>query len=99
LAAQNVRILREADRARRVAKRAHKLAYSVAYKNAQGTVGDREASAEKATAGEWEAADNAEIAYEYARSVAQLVRDRTSAVQTQSKQVELTYQLAGRGRG
>ncbi|UOE45507.1 hypothetical protein [Agromyces larvae] len=97
LAAQNVRILREADRARRVAIRQHKLARARALKDAQGTVAEREAAADLATAVEWERADDAEIAYDYARSMARLVEQRTSAVQTQSKQVELTYQLAGRG--
>ncbi|WP_022886397.1 hypothetical protein [Glaciibacter superstes] len=99
LAAQNVRILREADKTRRVARRAHARARLGALKDAVGKDADtRKLEAEVATEEQWESADNAEIAYEYAKSVAELVRSRTSAVQTQSKQVELTYQLAGRGR-
>jgi hypothetical protein len=97
-AAHNVLIVREADRTRRAAKRIHARARLKALKNAQGTVDDRKAEADVVAMAEWEIADNAEVAYEYARSVAQLVRDRTSAIQTQAKQVELTYQLAGKGR-
>lgn len=99
LGAQNVMILREADKTRRDAKRTLARARLLALKDATGKDADtRRLEAEVASADQWEAADNAEIAYEYAKSVASLVRDNTSAVQTQSKQVELTYQLAGRGR-
>jgi hypothetical protein len=99
LAAQNVRILREGDKTRRAARRLHARARLVAVKAATGKDADtRKLEAEVATEAEWEAADNAEIAYEYAKSVAELVRSRTSAVQTMAKQVELTFQLAGRGR-
>lgn len=100
LASQNVRILREADRTRRAVKRMLTRARLTAR---AGTTGkDADTRAEEvavASMAEWEISDNAEVAYEYAKNLAQLTRDRTSAVQTQSKQVELTYHLAGRETG
>ncbi|AYG02398.1 hypothetical protein [Gryllotalpicola protaetiae] len=99
LAAQNVRIVREADRTRRTAKRTLARARALALREAKGRdVESRKAETELATLNATETVDNAEVAYQYARDLAALVRDRTSAVQTQSKQVELTYQLSGAAR-
>lgn len=99
VAGQNVAVLREADRTRRAARRALAKAVAQAQKAATGkTVDDRKAEVEIATEAEADAAENAEIAYTYAKSIAELTETTKSAVQTQSKQVELTYQLAGTGR-
>jgi hypothetical protein len=96
LAAQNVMILREADKTKRSMKRALKRARLAALKSATGKDAETRAlEADVACEAEWEAADNAEMAHDYAKTVAQLVYENKSSVQTQAKQVELTYQLAG----
>lgn len=101
LATQHAAVLREAERTARTLKRRHAVARAHAFKNAKGTVGDREADADRNpdALAAWEAADNAEIAHNYAKQVGRLIEGRGSHVQTQSKLVELTYHLAGRGRG
>ena len=99
LAAQNVLILREGDRTRRAARRMLARARLVASKAATAKDADtRKLEMDVAAEKEVEICDNAEIAYEYAKAVADAVRTNTSAVQTQAKQVELTYQLSNRGR-
>lgn len=99
VAGQNVAVLREADRTRRAARRALAKAVAKAHKSATGkTVDDKKAEVEIATEAEADAVENAEIAYTYAKSIAELTETTKSAVQTQSKQVELTYSLAGSGR-
>lgn len=99
LAAQNVMIVREADKTRRSAKKALKRARLLALKGASGKDAETRAlEADVACEAEWDAADAADIAYDYAKFVAQLVYENKSSVQTQAKQVELTYQLAGSGR-
>ncbi|MEF2979059.1 hypothetical protein [Subtercola sp. YIM 133946] len=99
VAADNVEILREADRTRRAARRMHSRARLVAMKRSElKSADERKAEAEEACMAEWELADSAEVAYEYAKSVAGLVDLAKSATQTQSKQVEIMYQLAGRGQ-
>jgi hypothetical protein len=98
LAAQNVMILREADRTRRAARRMLSRARLTALKKATGKDAEtRRLESDVAAEAEVEICDNAEIAYEYAKGIADAVRTNTSAVQTQAKQVEITYQLAGRG--
>jgi len=99
VAGQNVAVLREADRTRRSARRALAKAVARAHKAATGkTVDDKKAEVEIATEAEADLVENAEIAYTYAKSIAELTETTKSAVQTQSKQVELTYGLAGSGR-
>lgn len=99
VAGQNVAVLREADRTRRAARRALAKAVARAMKAATGkTVAEREAEVEIATETEADLTEDAEIAFTYAKSIAELTETTKSAVQTQSKQVELTYQLSGTGR-
>lgn len=99
VAGQNVVILREAERTRSRARRIHALAVARATKKAEGkTVAEREADVVLATAAEADAAEDAEIAYSYAKRVADLTESAKSATQTQAKQVEITYALAGTGR-
>lgn len=97
VAGQNVAVLREADRTRRAARRSLAKAVAHAQKAATGkTVDARKAEIEIATAVEADATEDAEIAYTYAKSIAELTETTKSAVQTQARQVEITYQLAGR---
>jgi hypothetical protein len=94
-------VVRDADVVRRdtarvlATARAH--AQSVAAAEG-GRVADKAAKVELAIAAEAEAADLAEIALEYAKSVARLVESRKSSVQTIGRMVEITYSLAGSRR-
>lgn len=63
------------------------------------TVDEKAARVEQLTEEAADAAAVAERAYQYARSVARLVDDQKSAVQTIARLVELTYSLAGSRRG
>lgn len=62
------------------------------------TVDERAARVEQLTETEADAEAVAERAYQYARSVARLVDDQKSAVQTIARLVELTYSLASTTR-
>lgn len=91
-------VLRNAANARAANRRRAAKARALAAQRASGRdAKSREMQVEVMAAAQIEAADDAEIVYQYARDVAQVIRDSTSAVQTQAKQVEITYQLAGRG--
>lgn len=91
-------VLRNAANARAANRRRAAKARALAASRASGRdAKSRELQVEAMAAAQIEAADDAEIVYQYARDVAQVIRDSTSAVQTQAKQVEITYQLAGRG--
>ena len=102
LAGRMVRVLWDAQVARDTAERASVRAAARALLNAPGsTVGERaaEAALNPDAVAAKEAADVADAAYQYARAVSRLVEDRRSAVQTMARQVEITYSLAGTGRG
>lgn len=100
VAGQNVAVLKEAERTVRAARRTLAKAIARATKAAEGkTVAEREAEVEIATEAEADAAENAEIAFNYAKRIADLTETTKSATQTQAKQVEITYSLAGSRRG
>ena len=93
-----VLVVKDADRVRRAAVRDLAKARARAQETAKaegGRVADIAARVEALTEDEADAADVAEAAYEYARSVARLVEGRKSAVQTIGRMVEITYSLAG----
>ena len=101
-AGRMVLVVKEADMIRRTAGRDLAKARAMAQRKAAeegGRVADKEARVEELTEGEADAADVAEAAYQYARSIARLVEDRKSGVQTMARMVELTYSLAGSRRG
>lgn len=99
LAGLNTLVLRDAAKARKANRKRAILARALASKQATGKdAKTRELQIEVMAAEQIEALENSEIAYDYAKSVAQLVYENKSSVQTQAKQVELTYQLAGTGR-
>lgn len=99
LAGQMVEALHEADRTRAKAKFVLAKAEAIARQAATGkTIPEKEAEILLATEVEREAAEIAEIAYRYAKECSGLIESRKSAIQTQAKQVEITYQLAGGNR-
>ncbi|ALJ20399.1 hypothetical protein [Microbacterium sp. No. 7] len=105
-AGQNVVILREAERMRSAARRALARAQAAAQRTAREeakteklTVDEKAARVEELTEALADAVEVAEIAYNYARRVAELTESAKSTTQTQSKQVEITYALAGSRRG
>lgn len=104
-AGRMVLVVKEADEIRGNAARALAKAVAKAQMTVRDeakvdklTVDEKAARVEELTAGEADGAAVAERAYQYARSVARLVDDQKSAVQTIARLVELTYQLAGSGR-
>lgn len=99
LAGHMVRVLWQADKVRAAARRALARATAQATQQAVGkTVAERAAEVTLAIEDAQETSDIAEIAYNYAKATARLIEERKSAVQTISRQVEITYQLAGSRR-
>lgn len=99
VAGQNVALVKEAERTSKAAKRALARAVAVARQKATGkSSDDRAAEVVLLTEMEQETADNADIAFNYAKGVAALTETTKSAVQTQARMVEATYQLAGSRR-
>jgi hypothetical protein len=97
VAGQNIAVLKEAERTLKSARKALARAIARATQAATGkTVADREAEVTLATEAEVDVADDAEIAFNYAKRLADLTEVTKSATQTQAKQVEITYGLAGR---
>ena len=98
-AALSAVIIRDADKTRRAVLRLHSIAWGIALKASKSRSKElREADAYAETVQLQELVDDSEIAYEFARNVARHVEGSTSAVQTQSKMVAITYGLAGSGR-
>lgn len=100
LAGLNTLVLREAAKTRKEYRKLAIRARALAVRRATGRdAKTRELQIEVIAGAQIDAAEDAEIAYDYAKSVAQLVYENKSSVQTQAKQVELSYQLSGSGRG
>lgn len=96
-----VRMLRDADNLRAVAAKALREAHATARLDARetdGTVPERDAIALLAVVDEQTAVDVAEVAYRYAKETAAWLEARKSSLQTQSKLVLATYELAGVNR-
>lgn len=92
-------VLKEADTARRRARRAFDLAHGVALLGSDGKSSEqREAEANALCQEEREALDEAEIAFEFARSVGRSVEGSASMTQTQASLVKAQMSLAGTGR-
>lgn len=89
-------IVKEADKVRAAASKSLLEARAIAQGTADGkTVAERSAAVDLATAAESEESEAAQIAYRYAKGLADLVDSRKSSLQTQAKLVLATYQLAG----
>lgn len=98
-AARAAVVIRDADRAHRTLKRLWDRRYVVAIKGATAKAADERAAQVRVALEDYVLMlDAAEIALEYAKRVAKTIEGTTSAIQTQSKMVETTYQLAGKGR-
>lgn len=104
-AGRMVIVVKAADDIRGRTARAHARAVASAQMTVRAesqesklTVDEKAARVEQLTADQSDEAAVAERAYQYARSVARLVDDQKSAVQTIARLVELTYSLAGSRR-
>lgn len=92
-------IIRDADKTRRAVRRRHAIEHGKALRASAGKSAEiREADAAAATEELLQLVDVSEIAYTFARDVARTVEGSVSAVQTQSKMIAITFQLAGTGR-
>ena len=92
-------VIKEADKERRRTKGEFDLAHAAAVKASTAKSSDmREADATLACAVEREAAENAEIAYDFAKKVARSVESSASQTQTQASLVKAQLSLAETGR-
>ena len=96
--AAGVKIVTAAEREMRAKRRDFDLAYANAYKNAEGSIKDREYSADIKTMPHREEADNAEIAYKHAARTADALEKELFAWQAILKSVTAMYGAAGAGR-
>jgi transposase-like protein len=98
---RSVRCVRDADEIRGEAAAALRRAAAkarLAARAEKGTVPEKDAMVTMAVDEEQTAADVAEVAYRYARETGAWLEGRKSSLQTQSKLVLATYQLAGSNR-
>ena len=96
VAAQALRVVKEADKVRADAAEKLLRARLRAEQSAEGrTVADRKAHVDAAVAEERAELELARIAYRYAQGLADLLDSRRSSLQTQSKLVLATMQMAG----
>lgn len=93
--AAGVKIVTAAEREMKAKKRDFDLAYANAYKNAEGSIKDREYSADIKTMPHREEADNAEIAYRHANRTADALEKELFAWQAILKSVNAMYGAAG----
>lgn len=92
-------IVKEADKVRADASEDLLKARAVAQGKAEGkTAADRTAAVDIATESQLAEESAAQIAYRYAKGLADLVDSRKSSLQTQAKLVLATVQLAGAPR-
>ncbi|WP_449281222.1 hypothetical protein [Leucobacter sp.] len=96
VAAQALRVVKEADKVRAAAAETLLKARAAAEQSAVGrTAAARKAHADLAVAEERAELELARIAYRYAQGLADLLDSRRSSLQTQSKLVLATVQMAG----
>lgn len=93
--ADGVRIVTAREKEMKAKKRAFDLAYAYAYKRAEGSVKDREYSADIEAMPHREAADNAEIAYKHASRTADALEKELFAWQAILKSVCAMYGAVG----
>jgi|HubBroStandDraft_1064217.scaffolds.fasta_scaffold287526_3 hypothetical protein len=89
--AAGVRIVTDREKELKARKRDFDLAYANAYKNAEGSIKDREYTADIKTMGHREEADNAEIAYKHANRTADALEKELFAWQAILKSVVAMY--------
>ena len=93
--AAGVRIVTDREKEMKARKRDFDLAYANAYKNADGSIKDREYAADIKTMPHREEADNAEIAYRHATRTADALEKELFAWQAILKSVNAMYGAAG----
>lgn len=93
--ATGVAIVTEREKELKAKKRAFDLAYAYAYKNGEGSIKDREYTADIQTMPHREEADNAEIAYKHAIRLADALEKELFAWQAILKSVVAMYGAAG----
>jgi hypothetical protein len=89
--AAGVRIVTDREKELKAKKRDFDLAYAYAYKNAEGSIKDREYAADIKTMPHREEADNAEIAYKHANRTADALEKELFAWQAILKSVTAMY--------
>lgn len=96
-----LRLVRDADKIRANAKadlRRQVANMQVAQKGVKGTAAEKSAAVVVAVEEQQVTADVADVAYRYAKATAEWLEGRKSSLQTQSKLVQATYQMAGTNR-
>jgi hypothetical protein len=89
--AAGVRVVTTAEREARAKKRAFDLAYAYAYKQAEGSIKEREYAADIQTMPFREEADNAEIAFKHAERTAKALEKELFAWQSINSNVRAMY--------
>jgi hypothetical protein len=89
--AAGVRVVTAAEREARAKKRAFDLAYAYAYKQADGSIKEREYTADIQTMPHREEADNAEIAFRHAERTAKALEKELFAWQSINGNVRAMY--------
>lgn len=96
--AKGVGVVTSAERESRAKKRAFDLAYAYAYKNAEGSIKEREYTADIQTMPHREEADNAEIAFRHAERTAKALEKELLAWQSINSNLRVMYGVAGVGQ-
>jgi hypothetical protein len=93
--AKGVAVVTSAEREARAKKRAFDLAYAHAYKKADGSIKDREYTADIQTMPHREESDNADIAFKHAERTAKALEKELFAWQSINGNVRAMYGAAG----
>ena len=89
--AKGVSVVTNAERDARTKKRAFDLAYANAYKRAEGSIKDREYTADIQTMDKREESDTAEIAFKHAERLAKALEKELFAWQSINSNVRAMY--------
>ena len=92
---KGVGIVTAAERESRAKKRAFDLAYAYSYKSAEGSIKEREYTADIQTMPHREEADNAEIAFKHAERTAKALEKELQAWQSINSNIRAMYGAAG----
>jgi hypothetical protein len=96
--AKGVSVVTNEERLSRDKKRAFDLAYAYAYKKAEGSIKEREYTADIQTMPHREEADNADIAFRHAERTAKALEKELFAWQSINSNIRAMYGSAGVGR-
>ena len=90
--AKGVRVVTEAEKEAKRLRREFDLAFAHAFKNADGSIPDKKYQAQIETMQQREAAENAEVAFNYAERTAWALKDELSAFQSIGASVRAMYE-------